>query len=147
MNKITPFLWFDDNGAEAMDFYMTVFPDAEITSKNMMPGGKFFTGSMRLNNQDFMVLNAGPQFKFNEAVSFFISCKTQEEVDMYWTKLSDGGEESNCGWVKDKFGLWWQVVPEALNECLSNPDREKAGRAMEAMMKMKKIIISDLENA
>lgn len=148
MNKITPFLWFDGNAEEAIDFYISVFKDSEIISKDKGPDGKLFAGEFRLNNQHFFVLNAGPTFKFNEAVSFFVKCKDQTEVDYYWDNLTaNGGEESMCGWLKDKFGLSWQIIPEDLSKFLGDPDREKADRAMQAMLKMRKIIVTDLEKA
>jgi len=142
MNKITPFLWFNNNAKEAMDFYVSVFKDSQVISENPM------SVQFRLNNQEFMGLNAGPIFRFNEAVSFMVECKDQEEVNYYWNALiADGGEESQCGWLKDKFGLSWQIIPTRLPELLndSNPDRAK--KAMEAMLKMKKIVIAKLEEA
>lgn len=148
MNKVTPFLWFDNNVGEAMDFYKTVFKDYRETMRQMMPDGKIMTASFSLNGQDFMAMNAGPQFKFNEAVSFYIDCANQEEVDYYWNAfITGGGEESMCGWLKDKFGLSWQIVPKQLGQCLGNPDPVKAKKAMDAMMQMHKIIVADLEKA
>lgn len=148
MNKVTPFLWFDNNVGEAMDFYKTVFKDYKETMRQMMPDGKVMTASFSLNGQDFMAMNAGPQFKFTEAISFYIDCENQEDVDYYWNALlADGGEESQCGWLKDKFGLSWQVVPKQLGQCLGNSDPVKAKKAMEAMMQMHKIIVADLEKA
>ncbi|MGZ5188767.1 MAG: VOC family protein [Bacteroidia bacterium] len=148
MQKITPFLWFDNNCEEAMNFYTSVFKNSKIHNIQRGPDGKAFTGTFNLDGQEFMALNAGPTFKFNEAVSFFVNCKDQEEVDYYWDKLTaDGGEESRCGWLKDKFGLSWQIVPEALGRYLSDPDPKKANNAMQAMLKMNKIIVADLENA
>ncbi len=142
MTSITPFLWFDNNVPEAVAFYKSVFPNARVEVVND------FMASFELEGQKFNALNGGPQYKFNEAVSFFISVETQEEVDYFWDKLTaDGGEESKCGWLKDKFGLSWQVVPKALGRCLGDPDRAKAGRAMQAMLKMQKIIIADIEKA
>lgn len=144
MSTITPFLWFDTQAEEAMNFYVSVFKDGKIISVNKH-GDTFFTGTFEIQGQQFDVLNAGPQFKFNEAISFFVSCEDQAEVDYFWEKLTaDGGEESQCGWLKDRFGLSWQIIPKALGECLSNPDPEKSARAMQAMMGMKKIIIADL---
>jgi predicted 3-demethylubiquinone-9 3-methyltransferase (glyoxalase superfamily) len=146
--KISPFLWFNDNAEEAMNFYCSVFKDSKKVGT--MPGaeGKVMGVEFELNGQRFMGLNGGPNFKFNEAVSFFVSVETQEEVDYYWKKLTaDGGEESQCGWLKDKFGLSWQIVPNALTELLGSPDREKAGRAMQAMLQMKKIDIAGLKKA
>jgi predicted 3-demethylubiquinone-9 3-methyltransferase (glyoxalase superfamily) len=148
MQKITPFLWFDGNAVEAMEFYLSVFKNS--TKKAIMPGpdGSVMGVTFELEGLEFQGLNAGPMFKFNEAVSFFVKSDTQEEIDYYWEKLTaDGGEESMCGWLKDKFGLSWQIVPPILGKLLGDPDREKAGRVMQAMMQMKKIIIADLENA
>ena len=147
MKKITPFLWFDDNGQEAMEFYAAVFPDSEIISQSTTPDGKFFTGRFRIMDQEFMILNAGPHFTFNEAISMFVECEDQAEVDYYWEKLSAVPESEQCGWLKDKFGLSWQIIPKRLNELMADPDKEKAGKAMAAMMKMKKIDVSELEAA
>jgi predicted 3-demethylubiquinone-9 3-methyltransferase (glyoxalase superfamily) len=153
MQKITPFLWFDNNAEEAMDFYIDVFNgkgsnETKVLFKSPGPDGKMITGSFMLNGQEFMVLNAGPQFKFNEAISIFVNCDTQEEVDELWDKLvANGGEESMCGWLKDKYGLSWQIIPKQLGEYLGSENRERAGRAMQAMLKMKKIIIKDLQTA
>ena len=148
MQKITPFLWFDGNAEEAMNFYLSVFKNSKQVSAMPGPGGTVMGVTFELDGLEFIGLNAGPMFKFNEAVSFFIKADTQEEIDYYWQRLTvDGGEESMCGWLKDKFGLSWQVVPSVLGELLGHPDRERAGRAMQAMLKMKKIIIADLENA
>ncbi|HSI21074.1 MAG TPA: VOC family protein [Verrucomicrobiae bacterium] len=148
MGKITPFLWFDDNAEEAMNFYLSVFKDGEVGSIMPGPGGKAMSVTFTLRGQEFMALNAGPMYTFNEAVSFFVSCDTQEEVDDLWSKLTaDGGEESRCGWLKDKFGLSWQIIPKALGEYLGAEDREKAGRAIQAMMGMKKIEVAELKRA
>jgi predicted 3-demethylubiquinone-9 3-methyltransferase (glyoxalase superfamily) len=142
MQKITPFLWFNNNAEEAMNFYVSIFKDAQVLSVSPM------MVSFRLNGQEFIGLNGGPEFKFTEAVSFFVSCETQAEVDDLWLKLTaDGGEESRCGWLKDKFGLSWQIVPTILGELLGDPDREKADRVMQAMLKMNKIEIKDLQQA
>lgn len=142
MQKITPFLWFDNNAEEAMNFYVSVFKDAEVLSVSPM------TVSFRLNGQEFIGLNGGPEFKFNEAVSFFVNCETQAEVDYYWEKLTaDGGMESQCGWLKDKFGLSWQIVPTLLGQLLGDPDRVKADRAMQAMLEMKKLDCAVLQRA
>lgn len=148
MQKITPFLWFDGNAVEAMEFYLSVFKNS--TKKAIMPGpdGSVMGVTFELEGLEFQGLNAGPMFRFNEAISFFVKSDTQEEIDYYWEKLTaDGGAESMCGWLKDKFGLSWQIVPPILGKLLSDPDREKAGRVMQAMMQMKKIIIADLEKA
>jgi predicted 3-demethylubiquinone-9 3-methyltransferase (glyoxalase superfamily) len=142
MTSITPFLWFDNNVPEAVAFYKSVFPNAKVETVND------FMATFELEGQKFNALNGGPKYKFNEAISFFISVETQEEVDYFWNRLiADGGEESKCGWLKDKFGLSWQVVPTALGRYLSDPDRKKADRAMQAMMKMQKIVIADLDKA
>jgi predicted 3-demethylubiquinone-9 3-methyltransferase (glyoxalase superfamily) len=148
MQKITPFLWFDGNAEEAMNFYLAVFKNSKKISTMPGPGGTVMGVSFELEGLEFKGLNAGPMFKFNEAISFFVNSNTQEEIDYYWERLTaDGGKESMCGWLKDKFGVSWQIVPPVLGELLSNPNREKAGRAMQAMMQMKKIIIADLQNA
>lgn len=149
MTTITPFLWFDNQLEEAMTFYASVFPDAEITNvQRQGPDGPVFTASFKLAGQKFSGLNGGPQFRFNEAVSFMVSCKDQEEVDHYWDKLTaDGGEESMCAWLKDKYGLSWQIVPDALFTYISGPDAAGRQRATEAMLKMRKIIIADLKSA
>ena len=139
---ITPFLWFDNSVPEAVDFYTSVFPDAKVEMKSD------FMAVFEIQGQRFYALNGGPQFKFTEAVSFFISVDTQEEVDHYWTRLIEGGgEESMCGWLKDKFGLSWQVIPRKLMEHQSSPDRAAAERSQNAMLKMRKIVIADLEKA
>ncbi|RCH56208.1 VOC family protein [Mucilaginibacter hurinus] len=148
MKKITPFLWFDDKAEEAINFYSSIFKNAKITS--VMPGaGEKITGAtFELEGQEFFALNGGPQFKFNEAVSMYVNCETQEEIDDKWEKLtSGGGEESQCGWLKDKYGLWWQIVPPVLPQLLSDTDRAKADRVMQAMLKMKKIDIRALQDA
>jgi predicted 3-demethylubiquinone-9 3-methyltransferase (glyoxalase superfamily) len=153
MPHITPFLWFDNNLEEAMMFYASVFKDAQIGNVTRLPEGtpgpegKVMSATFVLEGQEFMALNGGPTFKFNEAVSFFITVDNQEEVDYYWDKLTEGGQESQCGWLKDKFGLSWQVVPAKLNDLLGDPDQEKSQRVMQAMLSMKKIIIADLEKA
>ena len=124
MTKITPFLWFDTQAEEAMNFYVSVFKNSKVHNVSRGPDGKAFTVSFELNGQEFMGLNAGPQFKFNEAVSFFVNCKDQAEVDYYWEKLTaDGGEESMCGWLKDKYGLSWQIIPKALGELMGTRTR------------------------
>ena len=147
MQKITPFLWFDDNAEEAVKFYTAIFKDSRIVNSSTGPEGKFFTGTFELNGQEFMVLNGGPHFKFTEAISLFVHCETQAEVDSFWEQLSAGGEESQCGWLKDKFGLSWQIIPNALGELLGDPDREKADRVMQAMLQMSKIDIQKLKDA
>ena len=148
MKKITPFLWFDTQAEEAMNFYISIFKNSKVL--NIAPGqnGIASTVAFELEGQEFMALNAGPHFKFNEAISFFVDCKTQEEVDELWTKLTaDGGEESMCGWLKDKYGLSWQIIPSALGELMGDPDPVKAQKVMQAMLKMNKIIIADLKRA
>jgi predicted 3-demethylubiquinone-9 3-methyltransferase (glyoxalase superfamily) len=149
MQKITPFLWFNDNAEEAMNFYLSIFNDAKIL--NVMrqgENGPLMTATFQLEGQEFMALNGGPHFKFSEAISLFVSCQTQEEVDTLWAKLTaDGGEESQCGWLKDKFGLSWQIIPTALGAALSDPDPAKAQRALQAMLQMQKIDIQALQAA
>ena len=148
MNKITPFLWFDDQAEEAMNFYVSVFKNSRILGVTPGPNGKAMSVNFELEGQEFIGLNAGPQFKFNEAISFFVDCKTQEEVDELWEKLTgDGGEESMCGWLKDKYGLSWQIIPSALGQMLSDPDPVKAQRVMQAMLQMRKIDIEALRQA
>lgn len=137
MKKVTPFLWYDNNAEEAMKFYVSVFKYARITSP----------GSFEIDGQEFLVLNGGPLYKFNEAISLFVNCGTQTEVDELWDKLSAGGEKGRCGWLKDKFGLSWQIIPSGLGEMLGDKDREKSGRVLNAMLKMDKIIIDDLKKA
>ena len=151
--KITPFLWFDNNAEEATNFYLSIFENSEILSVNRYgeagPGapGTVMTISFRLDGQEFIALNGGPQFKFTEAVSFLIECASQEEVDEFWEKLSAGGEPGPCGWLKDRFGLSWQVVPTVLFELLQDEDRARANRVMQAMLQMTKIDIAKLERA
>jgi predicted 3-demethylubiquinone-9 3-methyltransferase (glyoxalase superfamily) len=145
MPKITPFLWFD-NQAEGRKHYMSIFRNSKVKSVNR-PNGKVMSVTFELDGQEFMGLNAGPQFKFTEAVSFFVNCETQEEVDELWDKLSQGGEAGRCGWLKDRFGLSWQIVPTALPKLLSDPDPEKSKAVVQAMMKMNKIVIEDLKKA
>ena len=153
MHEITPCLWFDTEGEEAANFYTSVFPNSKILEvarygeAGPRPAGTVMVVSFELDGRKFVALNGGPQFTFSEAISFQVSCKDQEEVDAYWSKLSEGGEEGPCGWLKDKFGLSWQIVPTRLIELLRDPDQEKSQRVMEAMMSMKKIEIDDLEQA
>jgi predicted 3-demethylubiquinone-9 3-methyltransferase (glyoxalase superfamily) len=148
MQKITPFLWFDNNALEAVHFYTSVFSDSAIVSTIPGPGGTVMGVSFQLNGQDFMALNGGPMFTFTEAISLYINCETQEEIDTLWNKLtSDGGKESRCGWLKDKYGLSWQLVPPVLGKLLADSDREKAGKVMQAMLQMNKLIIADLQKA
>ncbi|MDB5224004.1 MAG: 3-demethylubiquinone-9 3-methyltransferase [Chitinophagaceae bacterium] len=152
--KISPFLWFDTQAEEAANLYTSIFKNSEI--KNIarytgegakasgQPEGTVMTVAFSLDGQNFTAINGGPIFKFTEAVSFVINCENQEEVDHFWNKLTEGGQESQCGWLKDKFGLSWQVVPKQLGELMSGPN---AGKVMGAMLKMKKIVIKDLEDA
>jgi len=145
--KITTFLWFDDNAAEAMRFYVSIFRNSKIIDVTRN-GDKVMVGTFELEGQRFIALNGGPQFKFTEAISLFVNCETQEEVDELWEKLTaDGGAPSQCGWLKDKFGLSWQIIPSALMELMSDPDPEKASRVMQAMLRMKKIDIDGLKRA
>jgi predicted 3-demethylubiquinone-9 3-methyltransferase (glyoxalase superfamily) len=147
--KITPFLWFSDNAEEAANFYVSVFPNSKLTDvARMGEGGPALTVAFTLDGEDFVGLNGGPIHPFTEAVSFVIDCETQEEVDYYWKSLTaDGGQPGDCGWLKDRFGLSWQVVPRRLPELLTDPDPARAQRAMQAMMQMHKIDIAGLEAA
>jgi len=151
MPSIAPFLWFDDNAEQAMKFYLSIFKGGKVLSVSRMGPGKkakVMGVSFRILGQTFHGLNGGPHFKFNEAVSMYVACKTQKEVDSYWKKLTaGGGSESRCGWLKDKFGLSWQIIPEVLPKLLSHPDPEKARRAVQAMMGMAKIDIEGLKRA
>ncbi len=154
MQKITTFLWFDNQADEAVKFYMSIFKDAKIISEMRWPeGGPQPAGSLllvefELAGQQFQALNGGPEFKFNESVSLVVNCEDQQEVDYYWERLlSDGGKESQCGWLKDKYGLSWQVTPTILPELLRDKDRGKAARVMQAMMKMVKIDVQKLKDA
>lgn len=148
MQKITPFLWFDNNAEEAIQFYVGIFKDSKILNVNRMgDGGAVLTATFQLEGQEFMALNGGPMFKFTEAISLFVSCETQAEVDTLWQKLTAGGEESRCGWLKDKFGLSWQIIPKALGELMGDPDPVKAQRVMQAMLQMNKIDIQTLKAA
>jgi predicted 3-demethylubiquinone-9 3-methyltransferase (glyoxalase superfamily) len=153
MQKITPCLWFDTEGEEAARFYTSVFPNSRIVdtahygSAGPRSEGMAMTVNFELDGQQFIALNGGPEFSFNEAISLEVSCEKQEEVDFYWSTLSEGGEEGPCGWLKDKFGVSWQIVPKRLIELIQDPDREKAQRVMAAMLEMKKIEIDALEEA
>lgn len=153
MSKITPFLWFDNNLDEAIKFYSSVFKNHrllyEVKYGDAGPGpkGTTMTATFELEGQKFMALNGGPHFKFTEAISMFITCVNQQEIDYYWDRLSEGGQKSRCGWLKDKFGLSWQVVPDNLGQLLHNEDPKKAANAMQAMMKMDKLDIAALEEA
>ncbi len=139
--RITPFLWFDANAEEAVDFYLTVFKNSRRLGELRMPDGKVLTVAFELDGQKLTALNGGPKFKFTEAISLVVRCDSQQEVDEYWSKLTAGGSESQCGWLKDKFGLSWQIVPAKIHEVLKNP------KAVEAMMKMKKLDMAVLERA
>lgn len=153
MQKLTPFLWFDDQAEEAANFYVSVFKNSKI--KNVArygeagpgPKGTVMTVEFQLDGQEFVALNGGPQFKFTEAISFVVNCESQEEVDKFWEALSKGGEKGPCGWLKDKYGLSWQVVPTVLSEMLQDKDAKKANRVMEAMLQMGKIDIKGLRQA
>jgi len=151
MKKITPFLWFEKSAKEAANFYVTVFgEESKIVSESILnntPSGSVEIISVSLQGQEFTLMSAGPFKKFNESISFVISCENQEEVDYFWAKLSADPSAEQCGWIKDKFGVSWQIVPKQLGELMNGPDAEKAHRVTQAMMKMKKIIISDLELA
>jgi predicted 3-demethylubiquinone-9 3-methyltransferase (glyoxalase superfamily) len=153
MPNITPYLWFDTEGEEAARFYTSIFPNSRILevarygSAGPRPEGTVMTVSFELDGKRFVALNGGPDFAFNEAVSFLVDCETQEEVDSYWNTLSEGGEHGPCGWLKDRFGLSWQIIPTALPRLLGDPDRKKAQRVMAAMLKMGKIDVAELERA
>jgi predicted 3-demethylubiquinone-9 3-methyltransferase (glyoxalase superfamily) len=153
MPKITPWLWFDTEGEEAAEFYTSIFPNSNIVDVSRYgaagprPEGMVMTVAFELDGQPFAALNGGPEFTFSEALSFLVSCKDQEEVDWYWNKLSEGGERGPCGWLKDRDGVSWQIIPTALDELLGDPDREKAQRVMQAMLSMRKIEIEGLERA
>ena len=153
MSKLTACLWFDTEGEEAARFYASVFPNSRITGishygeAGPREAGTVMTVDFELDGQPFLALNGGPEFTFSEAISYQVSCETQEEVDRYWTTLSEGGEEGPCGWLKDRFGLSWQNVPTALPRLLNDPDHEKAQRVMAAMLQMRKIEIDELERA
>lgn len=147
MKKITPFLWFDDQAEEAMNFYVSIFKNSKVLNISPGPNGKAFSVSFELDGEEFTALNGGPLFKFTEAISFFVNCETQDEVDYLWEKLTADGEEVQCGWLKDKYGLSWQIVPAALGELLGDPDPVKSQRVMQAMLKMKKIEIAGLKQA
>ena len=153
MQKITPFLWFDNKAEEAANFYVSLFKNSKILNvarySEAGPGPKdsVMTVEFELNGLEFIALNAGPTFKFTEAISFVVDCETQEEVDYYWERLSEGGEKSHCGWLKDKFGLSWQVTPTILGKLMTDNDSEKAKRVMETMLQMDKLDIEPLQRA
>ena len=146
MPSITPFLWFENNAEDAMNYYISIFKNGRVLNISRVDG-KVMSVTFELEGQKFMGLNAGPHFKFTEAISFFINCETQQEVDELWEKLSAGGSKSRCGWLKDKFGLSWQIIPAALGRLMNDPDPEKSKAVMQAMLKMDKIVIADLEKA
>ncbi len=153
MQKITPFLWFNDNAEQAMNFYVSIFKNSKVLNVARYgeagpgPNGTVMTATFQLDGQEFVALNGGPHFKFTEAISFVVYCETQEEVDEFWEKLSEGGEKSRCGWLKDKYGLSWQIVPTVLAELYQDKDAEKTKRVMEAMLKMDKLDIKTLRQA
>ena len=153
MQKITPFLWFDGKAEEAMNFYTSIFKNSKIGrvtrygQEGPGPKGTVMSATFQLEGQDFMALNGGPLFTFSPAISFFVNCETQEEVDELWEKLSAGGKKERCGWLKDKYGVSWQIIPAALGKLLSDPDPEKSNRVMNAMLQMDKINIRGLQQA
>lgn len=157
MEKIHPCLWFDGNAEEAANFYASIFKNSKIgvvsrygedaAKASGRPAGSAMVVMFQLDGQDFMGLNGGPQFKFSEAISFVVNCETQEEVDHYWDKLSAGGRPDRCGWLKDKFGVSWQIVPTALAKLMSDPDPQKRNRVMQALLKMDKLDIAALQRA
>jgi predicted 3-demethylubiquinone-9 3-methyltransferase (glyoxalase superfamily) len=153
MQKITPFLWFDGRAEEAANFYTAIFPNSKIVSimssgeAGPGPKGSVMSATFKLQGQEFIALNGGPMFTFSPAISFFVHCETQEEVDNFWEKLSEGGEKQRCGWLRDKFGVSWQVVPTVLGQLLQDKDGEKSKRVMNAMLKMDKLDIASLKRA
>jgi predicted 3-demethylubiquinone-9 3-methyltransferase (glyoxalase superfamily) len=153
MQKISPFLWFNDQAEEAANFYTSLFDDAEVTSVSRYPegspgpAGQVMSVTFRLAGQEILALNGGPEFQFTEAISLYVHCKDQDEVDRLWSQLTEGGEESQCGWLKDRFGLSWQIIPDRLGELLGDSDPGRAQRAMQAMLQMQKIEIKTLEDA
>ena len=150
MPTITPFLWFDTEAEDAARFYTSVFPNSRITKVTTRPDrdvATVLTAEFELDGRPYIALNGGPQYSFTEAVSLYVDCRTQEEVDRYWAALTKGGEEGPCGWLKDRYGLSWQVIPAALTRYLTDPDQEKADRVFSAMMKMRKIDVAEIERA
>jgi predicted 3-demethylubiquinone-9 3-methyltransferase (glyoxalase superfamily) len=155
--KITPFLWFSDNAEEAVNFYTSVFKNSQIgtisrydeasAKASGRPAGSVMTVTFELDGLDFMALNGGPEFKFTPAISLVVNCETQQEVDYFWEKLSEGGKEIECGWLEDKYGVSWQVVPVVLGEIMKSGDSSKTGRVMEALLKMKKLDVETLQQA
>ena len=140
-NKVSTCLWYDGKAQEAANFYVSLFKDARVLSSNPM------TTIFELDGHQYVALNGGPMYKFTEAVSLMVNCETQDEIDRYWSKLCEGGSEGQCGWLKDKYGLSWQVIPSVLGSLLTDPDREKSGRALQAMLQMKKLDIAALQRA
>ena len=153
MQKITPFLWFDGKAEEAANFYTSIFKNSKLGQIRRYgdagpgPKGSVLTASFAIEGQEFVALNGGPQFTFTPAISFFVNCETQEEVDEFWDKLSEGGRKNRCGWLQDKFGVSWQIVPTALGKLLGDPDPEKSSRVMKAMLQMEKLDIRGLQEA
>ena len=157
MQKITPCLWFDNKAEEAVKFYASIFKNSKViriarygeagAKVSGRPKGSVMSATFEIAGQEFMALNGGPHFKINEAISFIVNCETQKEIDEFWEKLSDGGEKGVCGWLKDKYGLSWQIIPAALMRLMSDPDKQKAGRVIEAMLAMDKIDVGKLEAA
>ncbi len=151
MQKITPFLWFDDQAEEAMNFYVSIFKNSKVGSITRYgeagpgPKGTVMSATFSLDGQGFFAINGGPLFKFTEAISFFVNCETQQEVDYFWERLLAGGKPSRCGWLKDKYGLSWQIIPLVLGKMLGDKDAEKANRVMQAMLKMDKLDIKKLQ--
>ena len=147
MQKITPFLWFNDRAEEAINFYTSIFKNSEIKSLSRGPDGKLFVGTFVLDGLEIMALNGGPMYTFSPANSMLVHCADQEEVDYYWDRLSPESKSSNCGWIDDKFGVTWQIVPNKLMELMASPDPAKSKAVMDALMPMTKIIIADLQKA
>jgi predicted 3-demethylubiquinone-9 3-methyltransferase (glyoxalase superfamily) len=153
MQKITPFLWFNNNAEEAVNFYISIFKNSKIVNNSRYgeagpgPKGTVMSATFELNGQEFMALNGGPHFSFSPAISFFVKCETQQEVDEFWEKLSAGGKKERCGWLRDKYGLSWQIIPTALGRMLQDKDPEKSKRVMKAMLQMDKINIEALKQA
>ena len=153
MQKISPFLWFDGKAEEAVNFYVSIFKDSKILNISRYgeagpgPKGTVMSATFQLQGQEFIALNGGPQFKFTPAISFFVRCQTQDEVDELWEKLSAGGRKDRCGWLTDKYGLSWQIIPDVLGKMLNDPDKEKSKRVMTAMLQMQKIEVKKLEQA
>jgi len=146
MPTITPFLWYDTQAEEAVSYYLSIFKEGRLLNV-MRAGGKVAAVTFELEGRPFHAFNGGPQFRFNESISMFVDCETQDEVDDLWAKLSAGGSESRCGWTKDRFGVWWQVIPRALTKLMNDPNPVKAQAVVQAMLKMNRIIIADLQKA